>query len=63
MRMLPIILRSDIAPVVHQTAPVQPMTQDLGIANADLQQVSALKSKIGGLRKEMQHARYLCKQL
>nr|GEV66358.1 hypothetical protein [Tanacetum cinerariifolium] len=49
--------RSDIAPVVHRTALVQAMTQDLGIANAALQQVLALMSKIRGKRQELQHAR------
>lgn len=39
------------------TAQVHAMTQDLARANADLQQVPALKSEIGGLRQELQHAR------
>ncbi|GKC26990.1 FLX-like protein 1, partial [Tanacetum coccineum] len=35
------------------TPQVQVMTQDLGRANADLQQVPALKSEIEGLRQEL----------
>ncbi|KAL8241833.1 hypothetical protein R6Q59_012135 [Mikania micrantha] len=34
---------------------VQAMTQDLSRANADLQQVQALRSEIGGLRHKLQH--------
>nr|GEV39364.1 hypothetical protein [Tanacetum cinerariifolium] len=48
--------RSDIALIVHPTAPIQAMTRDLGIANAALQQVLALMSKIRGQRQKLQHA-------
>lgn len=39
------------------TAQVQGMTQDFARANAELQQVPAIKSEIGGLRQELQHVR------
>ncbi|KAD2393574.1 hypothetical protein E3N88_40551 [Mikania micrantha] len=38
---------------------VQAMTQDLSRANADLQQVQALRSEIGGLRHKLQHVRLM----
>ncbi|GKA73555.1 60S ribosomal protein L5 [Tanacetum coccineum] len=42
--------------IYEGAAPVQAMTQYLGVGNADLQQVPTLKLEIEGLRRELQHA-------